>query len=664
MEAASSSSPAPPEDGATPEDFNDDDQRRSIAGIHQPTATLMTVGCDAKPSRKSLRPKLTPIVDEGDGHTEDDGLGFSAFVTSAAASRAEQSNQVVTPGHTPTSASSATGGTPNSDANAQQSLFIQELSKKVPARNTMQYSSIASTKRQTSAQLMDDISLEEWSESNSTSDSAPDHDVHCIGRNGEKRSARITMSPVSRQISEADPNAESDTISVSEPMQHQPIVDETPGSLVYHDDRAQSQPIDLKPERAGSANTPDSSVNEADAGSGDGTCTVASVPVQQETRFEHVRHEMDRRKKMLTELLRGNECTAYGRFARQVEDAINDCLNPVRSASLHFQNVQAFALDECFHALPGAASLVLHCCLYVTVYSLVSQSMGWLYEAMVGFLEHFGFGGSFERAFHATALFVGLFTARLTGALWDWNENENYQDRVTFQLRNRWRLKRWDTNLLDYFHAGAIREKYDDCPRLDSVTARRGPRLKKALDLISFFICCTCLNHFVSKMGCGISDVTQPVLDGLPSRELAEKRGQFLAHNGVSYACSSVKDALESPFAADMLNWVASVGQADEEARNWISNAKKCGWELEAPESHDTILAGDRDSDRVTVVKPSAMSRADESYLRDNVSKVTYRNLTDGARIIDPLRYAVFMAAFAGVCFGLLGSLQAPFLII
>lgn len=682
-----SSPPAPPVDGATPEDLNDD-QRRFTPSIQQP---LTMIGCDAKPSRKSRRPKLTPvIVDENDGHAEDDGLGFSAFLTSAG--RAEQSkSRPVTPGQTPISEAAAPDtamGTPDSDA--QQSLFIKELRKKVTTRRTMQYSSINTTKRaDTSAQVLDDISLEEWSESNSTSGSPPA--AHRIGMNGEKSSARITLSPVSRQTSGADRTVENDAISVAGPLQHQSIVDETPGSLVYRDDRVQSQPIDLIPERAGSdppaptrSNTPDSSVSEADASStGDADRdrvppapspeptlnTVESVPVEQETRLEHARHEMDRRKKMLTKLLRGNECTAYGRFARRVEGAINDQLldrlNHVQSATLlYFQSILAFALDECSHVLPGAASFVLHCCLYVSVYALVSQAMDWLYEVMVGIFEYFGFDGSYEHSFHAAALFAGLFAARLTGALWDWNENEHYQDRVARRLRNRWHMKRWDTNLLDYFHAGAIREKYDDCPTLDPLPPKRGPKLKKALDLISFFICCTCLNHFVGKMGCETSDVTQPVLDGLPSRKLAEERGQFLAHNGVSYACSDVKDALKSPFSADMLNWIASVGQSDEEARNWISNAKKCGWELDAPESHGTILAGDRDSGGFIVGTPSTMSREDERYIRNNVSKATYRNLTDGTRIIDPLRYAVFMAAFAGVCFGLLGSLQAPFLII
>ena len=650
-----SSPPAPPVEGATSEDLNDGDQRRSTSAIIQPTATLAT-GCDAKRCHKSRRPKLTPIVDENDCHTEDEGLGFSAFLTSAT-----EPNHLVTPGQTPTSASSDSSDTGTStgttDSDAQQSMFVLELRKKVTTRNTMQYSSIATTKRaETSAPLLDDISLDEWSESNSTSGSPPA--AHRIEMDGEKRSARITLSPVSRQISGADLTAENDNISVAGSLQRQSIVDETPGSLVDRDGRAQFQPIGLKPERAGSDPPAPTRSNAPDS------LTVASVPERQETRLDHVRHEIYRKKKLLSKLLRGNECTAYGRFVRRVEGIMDQLLDRQGATLLYFQDIQAFAADECFLVLPGAASFVLHCCLYVIVYALVSQAMDWLYEVTGGIFEYFGSDGSYERSFHAVALFVGLFTARLTGALWDWNENEHYQDRVTIQLRNRWQMKRWDTNLVDYFHAGAIREKCGDCPISDSVPPNRGPKLKKALDLISFFICCACLNHFVSNMGYEISDVTQPVLDGLPSRKLAEKRGQFLAHNGVSYACSSVKDALESPFAADMLNWIASVGQSEEEARNWISNAKKCGWELEAPDSHNTILAGDRDSDTFALGMPTAMSGADESYLRDNVSKATYRNLTDSTRIIDPLRYAASMAAFAGVCFGLLGSLRAPFLII
>merc|ERR1739848_122682 len=101
-----------------------------------------------------------------------------------------------------------------------------------------------------------------------------------------------------------------------------------------------------------------------------------------------------------------------------------------------------------------------------------------------------------------------------------------------------------------------------------------GPRVKYVLDLLSFFVCYKCVDELVTNsFMVPMTDITTTVMDGLPSRQLDRQEDHRAAR--FSHACSNVMSALDNPYAADMLQWVALHNFASEEAKSWITNAKK-----------------------------------------------------------------------------------------
>mmetsp|Transcript_28343 Transcript_28343/g.60414 ORF Transcript_28343/g.60414 Transcript_28343/m.60414 type:complete len:575 (+) Transcript_28343:2-1726(+) len=469
--------------------------------------------------------------------------------------------------------------------------------------------------------------------------------------------------------------------------------------------------------------------------------------VDSKTQLHQLQSEIRARQKLLTKLLRGREGTAYATMIQGQEELVNSQLlgmakhneptaimplpsetmkstitTPAAVAESHTANpvrtIKSMLLEEYHHTLPGAFSLLIHCLLYVTIYALIANCVNWSCDAVVIYLtgwdinENYFDSTNHERAFYAIVLILSLLAARITGVMYDWNENRVYQKRISFQLRNKWYMKCWDAKLANYFHGDALHEKYDN--KGDSIgkegthhkRKRWGHRLKYTLDLFSFFICYKCVDYFVCSMGAvPMSDITQTVLDGLPSRQLLQtKQQQHDYHlgennNGVSYACSGVvMSALDNPYSLDMLNWIATAEIESEEAKNWITNAKKCGWSglAEGVEDNDITLEEnddtDSDSGHVDVEEakndtdsadsstddpdesnhPTFMTKGrirsahDDKYLQETISNEAYWELIGdpSPKFHDPAREMLFLLISTAICVGLLYAFGIPFLLI
>mmetsp|Transcript_42058 Transcript_42058/g.75836 ORF Transcript_42058/g.75836 Transcript_42058/m.75836 type:complete len:738 (-) Transcript_42058:269-2482(-) len=437
------------------------------------------------------------------------------------------------------------------------------------------------------------------------------------------------------------------------------------------------------------------------------------------TRLHQLQSEIRSRQKQMAKLLRGKEGTAYAHMIQSQEDAVNtQLLDDVRIKDVSeepstnkdpttetspFGTIRSMLLYEYYCTLPCAFSLLLHCSLYVTIYGIISKFMTWLCDFVIIYLTGWHINENwFDSTYHEHIFFLGvlilsLLVTRITGVVYDWNEARPFQKSLEFQLRNKWHLKCWDAKLANYFYGDALREEYESQNSGQEKRPKQkrvwGPRLKYILDLFSFFICYKCVDHFVNDKMMSMSEITETVLDGLPSRQLHEQRDQeqldqHLVRNGFSHACLNVMSALDNPYAVDMLNWIASGDFESEEAENWIKNAKKCGWSgtAEVKEDNDVEENGDADTGDVEksgdtdtesnnsiesghptfIAQKQIVSAHDDKYLQETISIEAYYDLVGEPtpKILDPVREYLFLLVSTSVCIGLLYRFGVPFLLI
>lgn len=419
------------------------------------------------------------------------------------------------------------------------------------------------------------------------------------------------------------------------------------------------------------------------------------------SQLQELQNEISSRQRLLSKLLRGKEGSLYSSLVQEQEEMVNsqllsgkDDASETSSPPTALQRIKSILVDEYYHTLPGAFSLIIHCLLYVTVYAIISKSLTKLCDVTIIFFTGWDANVNWfdstnhELVFYAIVLFFSLVAARLTGVIFDWNENRMYQKRVAFQVRNKWYMKCFDTKLMDYFHEGALSNKYDtknndsntDNMAVEGGKARHsnkkkwGPKIKYVLDLFSFFICYKCVDSFVSTYMYLGSEITESVLQNLPSRQLQEERDAHLVATGFSYACPSVTSALDNPYAKDMLNWIASMEIESEEAKNWLTNAKKCGWssEMNKVEGHSNLEEEKDEEEEEEDASPTflrqrrIMSAQDDKYLQATISREAYYDLIGdpNPRFFDPDKEMFFLLTSTTVCFGLLYAFGIPFLLI
>lgn len=295
--------------------------------------------------------------------------------------------------------------------------------------------------------------------------------------------------------------------------------------------------------------------------------------------------EIHSRQKLLTKILRGKEGTAYATMIQNQETLVNSQLldrmrmkgrEPIAATDGRTSlksAIHSILLDEYYHTLPGAMSLILHCVLYITTYALIVKFVNLLCDILIIVFTGWDIKTNdfdctlHEHAFHAILLILSLLASRITGAIYDWNDNKLYQRRIAFQLRNKWILNFWDSKLLNFFHSDSTRMKYEcyhenlpcwnDGEALQNGTAttaaatasskqchhhphqRRklfGWRVKYMLDLFSFFFCYKSVEYFLYNVGViPLSEITDEVWANLPSRHV---------HNQSLHGTSSSRDIL------------------------------------------------------------------------------------------------------------------------
>ena len=220
-------------------------------------------------------------------------------------------------------------------------------------------------------------------------------------------------------------------------------------------------------------------------------------------------------------------------------------------------------------------------------------------------------------------------------------------------------------------------EEYEDGGKSDAPSERGrrwGPRLKHLVDLLAFFVCYKSVDYFIYSLGAlPLSDITDSVVEGLPSRHVQMHRDRRSKENGRSYACHSVVTALHNPYAADMLEWIAKMQIDSDETRGWVRNAKECGWlgpaEADGDSHEESGIAGELSDPTelpTFLSQKRVLSALDDEYLEEAITEDAYANLVGETelRFYDPAREVLFLLASTAVGFGLLSYFDVPFLLI
>ncbi|KAL7554564.1 hypothetical protein ACHAWF_018022 [Thalassiosira exigua] len=430
--------------------------------------------------------------------------------------------------------------------------------------------------------------------------------------------------------------------------------------------------------------------------------------------LEQLRDEIRTRQRRLAKLLQGKEGSAYARMMQNQEDAANAYLllqvgaegprgaqgieevaaeETSSTGDTPLGALQSMLMDEWHHSLPGAFSLVVHCILYIT---FTKGSESFLDKISHVLLRAIGWDPESENrgpdnVFKLISLGLALLACRATGVLYDWNQERGYQRRVTFHLRNKWFLKFQDARLLDFFHGGELREKYEPdevgvCNREEEGnepdrSRRWGPRLKHVLDIISYFIACACIISLVESWGSiPVSNITEEVMAGVPSRQMREQ-----SHDGgTHHSCASVMTALDKPYGSGMMEWLASVDA--EGAHRLVANAKECGWQGTSSGIKETLGGDDQgarsdscdanndendacdddadenDSPTLVLWKKSFLSLQDEQYLKEMISPNQFHVIVGdpSPMFYDRKREAWFYVVITMFGFGVLWLCDIP----
>lgn len=331
----------------------------------------------------------------------------------------------------------------------------------------------------------------------------------------------------------------------------------------------------------------------------------------------------------------------------------------------HRLTVRDVILEEYYHTLPASFSLLLHCTLYVVIYSLIAMIVEWVCKDI--------------DMYYFAVMLLSLCMSRMTGNIYNWNDTSIYQKRIDFQLRNKWYLRLWDVKLRNFFEGDAIRSRYEKCVvrRGDSCSIASSPcegrskkiwgrRIKLVLDCCSFFLCYKSVEHFVGRIA--------PIPGGGgESSSVVQRR--------VSHACPSVMSALDNPYTLDILKSIAKVDVQTEEMKGWITNAKNCGWSITSGGTKK--LNNLHISDKVegnwhmegvyypgTIVEITndgnfAIVRYDDNGSLETLSSDNVRHASEKyAKYVDQAKGLMFLVTVTALGLGLLYAYDMPFLLI
>jgi len=483
------------------------------------------------------------------------------------------------------------------------------------------------------------------------------------------------------------------------------ITPPTIDDVYEHDDKSEEDTISIGCSSSSSSNNDDSSKeSEEESNNAD---------------HHHHHHHHHRRQQQLSKLLRGIEGSAYANTFIRWEEMVNANLSllkeeetnnsiipneasevtmsdasttpPTSSSAVvlseprfhiadcssmppHRLTVRDVILEEYYHTLPASFSLLLHCTLYVVIYSLIAMIVEWVCKDI--------------DMYYFAVMLLSLCMSRMTGNIYNWNDTSIYQKRLDFQLMNKWNLRLWDVKLRNFFEGDAIRSRYKKCVgrRGDSCSTSSSPcegrskniwgrRIKLVLDCCSFFLCYKSVEHFVGR----IAPIPSLLL---PSTLVGGGESSSVVHQRrVSHACPSVMSALDNPYALDILKSIAKVEVQTEEMKGWITNAKNCGWSSTSggTKKLNNLHIGDKVEGNwhmegvyypgtiVEIINDghSAIVRYDDNGSFETLSSDNVRHASEKyAKYIDQAKELMFLVTVTALCLGLLYAYDVPFLLI
>ena len=305
---------------------------------------------------------------------------------------------------------------------------------------------------------------------------------------------------------------------------------------------------------------------------------------------------------------------------------------PSRFAAL-VESVQDSLLHEVHHTFPAFASLVVHCLVWISMWSLLSNIVYEIAEFTIktiggwNLTDMYYDASSQEAMFYTFAIVVSYFLARVTGSLYEWNDRRDYVRRVKFHARNRWVLGCWDARLMDWFDGGETgRTHGPQGAATEGEEGRRGlsrllgPSAKRLIDAFGFVLAYYSISRLVELGLAGLSSERRgEILDGLPSRVLAREMSDGAsASNAREMVCREIlgtnEDSLPGtcPESFDETMFVTDVW-------NWVSNHNRCGWVAQWDDSYaESSVAEDEWADDSTATNARGDGMA---------SKITGRGL-------------------------------------
>lgn len=160
-------------------------------------------------------------------------------------------------------------------------------------------------------------------------------------------------------------------------------------------------------------------------------------------RINALKDEIIHRQKKLRRLLGKKEGTSYAQILQSHEDCVNSFLEQslkdpnggppkeIKFPSLKLSPLQLMwnaLLNEYYHTLPGFISISLHCLLYSTLTDFFKKLIAECSQITAYFSGWHIIDNNFDDSFEEHAFFfaVALFAfaiLRVTGAIFDWDEN-------------------------------------------------------------------------------------------------------------------------------------------------------------------------------------------------------------------------------------------------
>lgn len=453
-----------------------------------------------------------------------------------------------------------------------------------------------------------------------------------------------------------------------------------------------------------------SSVSSSESSSSsddDNSCDGHNIGKQHITddAMEAFQCEIRSRQRLLTKLLRGKEGTAYARMLLNQEECVNEHLlemlrkergTPLPSSSQSkltrtnaarstlndqspLRTVHHFLLKEINHVFPGYISLIFHCSLYVTIYGLISRCLAKLCDRTIIFLTGWHVVDNnfdctvHERVFYFVCLIVSLLLQRMTGVLYDWNDERVYQKRLKVVLRNDWHLKTWDVRTLNWFRGGDIGNEHEVIRRgksnNSSIKRKLGPMVKYWLDMISFFVCYLAIDHFVGVGMKSFANTRESLLEGLPSRQMRNQSSGIMPTDSVDQQCRVVGNPAEI-VAGECTNVLTREPQYISDVWIWAQNNIRCGNNDVFNEEAGAVKDSEDGSffawRQYTDERRQTMNRRDDEYIRSKISDDAYYSFIGDPStwFLDPKLEQAYLISMTVIGFGVLSWLGCPLLLI